>query len=64
MSKIDNLKLENLDTLFPESFTKEQIAEGKTLFLKEVADSMHRFYGGKMQTIPKAGLYGFNWFNV
>lgn len=64
MAKIDNLKLENLDELFPESFTKEQIAEGKTLFLKEVADTMHRFYGGKMQTIPKAGLYGFNWFNV
>ena len=64
MSKIDNLKLENLDQLFPEDFTKEQIANCKTLFLKEVADTMHRFYGGKMQTIPKAGLYGFNWFNV
>ena len=25
---------------------------------------MHAFYGGKMQTIPKAPLYGFNWFNV
>ncbi len=64
MAKIDNLKLENLDELFPKSFTKEQIAEGKTLFLKELADTMHRFYGGKMQTIPMAGLYGFNWFNV
>jgi malate dehydrogenase (oxaloacetate-decarboxylating) len=64
MAKIDNLKLENLDELFPADFTKEQIAKGKTLFLKEVADTMHRFYGGKMQTIPKAGLYGFNWFNV
>ncbi|NLX26955.1 MAG: NADP-dependent malic enzyme [Lentisphaerae bacterium] len=64
MEKIKNLKLENLDQLFPEHFTKEQIAEGKTLFLKEVADRMHRFYGGKMQTVPKAGYYGFNWFNV
>jgi malate dehydrogenase (oxaloacetate-decarboxylating) len=64
MSKIENLKLENLDELFPKDFTQEQIASGKTLFLKEVADVMHRFYGGKMQTIPKAGLYGFNWFNV
>lgn len=64
MGKIDNLKLENLDQLFPADFTKEQIAKGKTLFLKEVSDSMHRFYGGKMQTIPKAGYYGFNWFNV
>ncbi|MBN2684574.1 MAG: NADP-dependent malic enzyme [Pontiellaceae bacterium] len=64
MGKIENLKLENLDQLFPEHFTKEQIAEGKTLFLKEVSDSMHHFYGGKMQTVPKAGYYGFNWFNV
>ena len=64
MSTIDNLKLENLDALFPEDFSKEQIARGKTLFLKELAESMHVFYGGKMQTIPKAGLYGFNWFNV
>ena len=64
MAKIKNLKLENLDELFPESFTPDQIAQGKTLFLKEVSQSMHEFYGGKMQTIPKAGYYGFNWFNV
>ena len=64
MAKIDNLNLDNLDELFPEEFSKEQVAEGKTLFLKELADSMHQFYGGKMQTIPKAGLYGLNWFNV
>jgi len=64
MGKINDLKLENLDALFPDTFTKEQVAEGKTLFLKEVSESMHEFYGGKMQTIPKAGYYGFNWFNV
>lgn len=64
MSKIENLKLENLDGLFPESFTPDQLAKGKTLFLKEVSESMHEFYGGKMQTVPKAGYYGFNWFNV
>jgi malate dehydrogenase (oxaloacetate-decarboxylating) len=64
MPKITDLKLENLDALFPENFTADQIAEGQTLFLKEVAESMHEFYGGKMQTVPKAGYYGFNWFNV
>ncbi|MBN2161635.1 MAG: NADP-dependent malic enzyme [Pontiellaceae bacterium] len=64
MAKFEDLKLENLDQLFPEDFSKEQIAQGKTLFLKELSDSMHRFYGGKMQTVPKAGYYGFNWFNV
>ncbi|MDF7823301.1 NADP-dependent malic enzyme [Pontiellaceae bacterium B12227] len=64
MSKIKDLKLENLDELFPADFTPDQIAKGKTLFLKEVSETMHEFYGGKMQTVPKAGYYGFNWFNV
>lgn len=63
MSKID-LSLKNLDALFPSNFTQEQIAKAKTVFLKELALSSHKFYGGKMQTIPKAGIYGFNWFNV
>ncbi|MCD4832618.1 MAG: NADP-dependent malic enzyme [Bacteroidales bacterium] len=63
MSKID-LSLQNLDALFPENFTQEQIAKAKTVFLKELALSSHKFYGGKMQTLPKAGIYGFNWFNV
>ena len=63
MSKID-LSLKNLDALFPEDFSQEQIAKAKTVFLKELALSSHKFYGGKMQTLPKAGVYGFNWFNV
>ncbi len=64
MPKITDLKLENIESLFPESFTPDQIAKAQTLFLKEVAETMHEFYGGKMQTVPKAGYYGFNWFNV
>jgi malate dehydrogenase (oxaloacetate-decarboxylating) len=64
MARIKDLKLENLDELFPADFTPDQIAKGKTLFLKEVSATMHQFYGGKMQTVPKAGYYGFNWFNV
>lgn len=63
MSKID-LSLQNLDELFPKDFTQEQIAKAKTVFLKELACSSHKFYGGKIQTLPKAGVYGFNWFNV
>ncbi len=63
MSQID-LSLKNLDSLFPESFSQEQIAKAKTIFLKELALSSHKFYGGKIQTLPKAGIYGFNWFNV
>ena len=44
MSKINDLKLENLDALFPADFTPDQIAKGKTLFLKELAESMHKFF--------------------
>ena len=63
MSKID-LTLSNLDELFPDNFSQEQIAKAKTTFLKELSYSTHKFYGGKMATIPKAGIYGFNWFNA
>ena len=63
MSRID-LSLENLDDLFPSHFTEEQVAKGKTLFLKELSLQSHKFYGGKVMTVPKAGIYGFNWFNV
>lgn len=59
-----NLKLENLRELFPDNFTEDQAAQAQTLFLKELALRAHQFYGGKMMTLPKAGLYGFNWFNV
>ncbi|MCK5055554.1 MAG: NADP-dependent malic enzyme [Candidatus Aminicenantes bacterium] len=63
MSKID-ISLSNLNELFPENFSQEQIAKGKTVFLKELSRSTHKFYGGKMMSMPKAGVYGFNWFNV
>ncbi len=56
--------LKNLDASFPSHFTQEQIAKAKTILFKELAYDIHRFYGGKMATIPKAGLYGFNWFNI
>jgi malate dehydrogenase (oxaloacetate-decarboxylating) len=59
-----SLKLENLDALFPKEFTPKQVAVAKTAFLKELSLQAHRFYCGKIQTVPKAGLYGFNWFNV
>ncbi len=58
------LDLSNLNSVFPENFSQEQIAKAKTLFLKKVAESSHKFYGGKIQTVPKAGVFGFNWFNI
>jgi malate dehydrogenase (oxaloacetate-decarboxylating) len=63
MTAID-LSLKNLKKLFPIDFTPEQLAKAQTVFLKELSYSTHRFFGGKMMTIPKAGVYGFNWFNV
>jgi malate dehydrogenase (oxaloacetate-decarboxylating) len=58
------LNLENLNKAFPDNFTQEQIAKAKTLFLKKLAEDAHKFYGGKIQTVPKAPVPGFNWFNV
>jgi malate dehydrogenase (oxaloacetate-decarboxylating) len=63
MEKI-NLQLDNLNEVFPDDFTEEQIANAKTVFLKKLSESTHKFYGGKIQTAPKAGVFGFNWFNV
>ncbi len=63
MKTID-LSLSNLNELFPADFTQEQLAKAKTLFLKELSLTAHKFYGGKIVTMPKAGVYGFNWFNV
>ena len=59
-----NLDLENLEDLFPDDFDDGQVARAQTIFLKELSLLTHKFYGGKMMTVPKAGLYGFNWFNV
>jgi len=63
MKKI-KIDLSNLNEIFPDDFSQEQIAKAKTLFLKRVAEKSHKFYGGKIQTVPKAGVFGFNWFNV
>jgi malate dehydrogenase (oxaloacetate-decarboxylating) len=58
------LDLSNIDKVFPEGFTQEQISKAKTLFFKNLSQDVHKFYQGKIQTVPKAGVFGFNWFNV
>ena len=63
MSKVD-VYLNNLNECFPQEFTEEQKAKAKTLFYKKLSESAHKFYTGKIQTIPKVGVPGFNWFNV
>ncbi len=62
--KKSDMTLSDLNSLFPETFTQEQLAKAKTVFLKEFSYSCHKFYGGKIVSMPKAGIYGFNWFNV
>jgi malate dehydrogenase (oxaloacetate-decarboxylating) len=59
-----DISLKDLDSLFPADFTEEQKAKAKTLFLKNLSLQAHHFYGGKMQTVPRCGIFGFNWFNV
>ena len=61
--KIDS-GLKNLAEIFPADFSGEEKAKAQTLFLKNLSLEAHRFYGGKIQTLPKCGVYGFNWFNV
>ena len=56
--------LSNLHELFPASFSEEQESACKTLFYKKLSLRMHTFYSGKMQTVPKVPVDGFNWFNV
>jgi len=59
-----DLSLKDLASAFPASFTPDQRAKAQTLFLKKLSVAAHEFFGGKMQTVPKCGLWGFNWFNV
>jgi malate dehydrogenase (oxaloacetate-decarboxylating) len=58
------MKLDDLDNLFPAGFTEEQRARAKTLFMKNYSLEAHRYYGGKMQTLPKCWVQGLDWFNI
>ena len=62
--KKPDLSLSDLGSYFPDDFTPEQRAKAQTVFLKELAASIHKYYRGKIVSMPKAGIYGFNWFNV
>ncbi|MDD2277816.1 MAG: hypothetical protein PHS05_02010 [Bacteroidales bacterium] len=63
MEKI-SVKLENLGKIFPDNWNQEQIAKGKTTFLKRLSELTHKHYSGKIQVVPKVPVPGFNWFNV
>lgn len=63
MNKL-KLDLSNLGEMFRTELPEAQVAAAQTSFLKQISLQMHSFYTGKMQSIPKAGIFGFNWFNV
>lgn len=58
------LDLGNLDRVFPGDFSPDQTARAKTIFFKRLALAAHRFYGGKIEVLPRAGVWGLNWFNA
>jgi len=58
------MDLSSLESSFPASWTPAQAAAAKTLFYKELALAAHRFYGGKIQVLPRAPLPSFPWFNA
>lgn len=64
LPKLDHLDLANLRKRFPKDFTPDQVAKGQTAFLKRLSISAHRFYGGKIVTVPKAPVYDLGWFGV
>lgn len=64
MTKKISPALDNLEEFFPSDFTDEQKAKAQTLFLKNLAAKAHYYYKGKIQTLPKAPVPAFNWFNV
>ena len=57
--------LSSVDECFPcRLHTEEQKAEAKTVCHKELAEVVaHCFCVAKMQTAPRAGLFGFNWYS-
>ena len=58
------INLNNLEEFLPKHLDGEQKAKAKTLFYKKLAVKMHKFYGGKIAVMPKAGIFDINWFNV
>jgi malate dehydrogenase (oxaloacetate-decarboxylating) len=59
-----SLDLKDLASAFPSHFTDDQRARAQTEFFKRLSLSAHAYFGGKMQTAPKCGLWGPSWFNA
>ncbi len=59
-----DIRLDDLERHFPATWDGGQVARAKTAFFKALALEAHRFYGGKIQVLPRAPLPGFQWFNA
>ena len=64
MSFSPHLNIDDLKARFPKDFSPDEVAAAQTFFLKRLSVEGHKFFKGKMMTVPKAGLYGFGWFGV
>ncbi len=59
-----NIRLDDIGSHFPPQWDGGRVARAKTVFFKALALEAHRFYGGKIQVLPRASLPGFQWFNA
>jgi hypothetical protein len=59
-----DIRLDNVEREFPAEWDEGQVARAKTRFFQALALEAHRFYGGKIQILPRAPLPGFQWFNA
>ncbi len=59
-----DIRLDDIGNLFPAEWDGGRVARAKTRFFQALALEAHRFYGGKIQILPRAPLPGFQWFNA
>ena len=59
-----DIRLDDVGRHFPPQWNGGQVARAKTVFFQALALEAHRFYGGKIQVLPRAPLPGFQWFNA
>lgn len=59
-----DIQLEDVGRHFPADWDGGRVARAKTIFFQALALEAHRFYGGKIQVLPRAPLPGFQWFNA
>ena len=59
-----DIRLDQIADHFPAHWREEQAARAKTAFFQALALAAHRFYGGKIQVLPRAPLPGLAWINA